>query len=78
MLAFFVQEQINHRRVRHHTELARIELPRLAQNLAQHIVGYRARRFDNAFAFAAGARLTQHVCQRLTRALARHLQQAQR
>ena len=57
-------------------ELRRVELARLAQDLAQDVVGRRcARVFTVPAALAGRARLAQHVGQRLARALARHLDQ---
>ena len=77
MLAFLVQEQLDHLRRRNHAEFLRMELARLAQHLAQDVVGHAARRFHHAGALAGGADLAQHAGQRFARALARHLHQPQ-
>ena len=50
---------------------------RLAQDLAQDLVADGLRRLDLAAAVARRAGLAQHVRERLARALARHLDQAQ-
>ena len=58
-------------------ELARVELARLAQDLAQDLVADRLRGLQLAAALAGRAGLAQHVRERFARALARHLDQAQ-
>ena len=77
MRAFFVQQKFDHRRAGNHTELAGIELFGFTQNFSQDVINHRSGGFDHAFATARRTRLTQHVRQGLTGALARHLQQAQ-
>ncbi len=73
--ALLVEQQLDDRRRRDDAELARVELARLAQDLAQDVVADAARGLDLAAARAGRARLAQHVGERLARALARHLDQ---
>ena len=64
--------------VRQHHQLLELELARLAQDLAENLVAHRLRRLDEAAALAGWTRHAQHVFQALARALARHLDQAER
>src|SRR5690606_11704954 len=63
MLAFFFQEQVHHALRGQDTELARVELARLAQYFAQNLIADRAGRAHRAARLAHGAGLAQLVCQ---------------
>src|SRR2546428_8738884 len=76
-LRLLLQEQIDHRLRGEDAEFARVELARLAQDLAQDFVTNGLRRLDDAAPAAGGAGLAQHLLQGLAGALARHLDQAQ-
>ena len=78
MLAFLVQQHVDHRGRGHHAKFLGVELPRLAQDFAQDVVGHRARRAHAPRALALLAGFAQQLRQRFARALARHLHQAQR
>lgn len=73
MLRFLIEEQVDHLLRGDHAEFARVELPRLTQDLAQDVVAHGTRRFHLALALAGRARFAQHVRERFARALARHL-----
>src|SRR5258708_3905967 len=76
-LRLLLEEQVDHRLRREDAELARVELPRLAQDLAQDLVRDGPPRLAAAAPAAGGAGLAQHLLQGLAGALARHLDQAQ-
>src|SRR5215831_20535368 len=76
-LRLLLQEHVDHRLRGEDAELAGVELPRLAQDLAQDLVAHGLRGFDRAAAPAYLARLAQDVLERLAGALARHLDQAE-
>src|SRR5690606_33873405 len=73
-----VEEPLDHVRPCEHQQLLEIELPMLTQDLAKDLVTDRFRGLDETAAFAAWTSLTQHVFQAFARALARHLDQAER
>src|SRR5690606_15769419 len=77
-LRFLLEEQVDHVLRRDDAELARVELARLALDLAQDLVAHCARGLDLALALAGRAGFEQQVRQRLAGALARHLDQAER
>src|SRR3954465_7627669 len=64
-LRLLVEKQVDHRLRRENAELARIELPRLAQDLAQDLVADRLRRLELAATGAGRTVLAQHVRERL-------------
>src|SRR5262245_5155121 len=76
-LRLLLEEEVDHALRGEDAVLARVELPRLAQDLAQDLVAHRARGLEHAAPGAGRARLAQHVLERLARALARHLDQAE-
>src|SRR5687767_2738837 len=76
-LRLLVEEHVDHLLGGEDAELARVELPRFAQELAQDLVAHRLRRLELPAPLAHGARLAQHVSQRFPRALARHLDETQ-
>ena len=78
MLAFLVEKKFDDFGRRHNTEFTRVELPGFAEDLAQDVVADAAGGLDDAFAGTGAAGFAQLVRQRLSGALARHLEQPQR
>src|SRR5262245_51905753 len=76
-LRLLLEEEIDHALGGEDPVLARVELARLPQDLAQDLVAHGARRLQDAAPGAGRARLAQHVLERLAGALARHLDQAE-
>src|SRR5882672_7524208 len=76
-LRLLLQKHVDHRLRGEDAEFARVELARLAQDLAQHFVAHGLRRLDHAASAAGRASLAQDALERFAGALARHLDQAQ-
>src|SRR5690606_37325756 len=73
-----VEQPLDDGRTREHEQLVEVELPVLAQDLAEDLVADRLGRLDEPAALAARARLAQQVLEALARPLARHLDEAER
>lgn len=74
-LRFLVVKDVNDGNAAENPEFARVELPCLAQQLAQDLVAHRARRLDFATPAAGRARFAQHMRERFACTLARHFHQ---
>src|SRR5215218_8491057 len=60
-LRLLVEKHVDHLLRGEDAELARVELPRFAQEFAQNLVAHGWRRFEFAASFAYRAWLAQHV-----------------
>src|SRR5262245_37960597 len=76
-LRLLLEEEVDHALRGEDAVLPRVELPRLAQDLAQDLVAHGARRLQDAAPGAGRERLAQDVLERFAGALARHLDQAE-
>src|SRR6202163_4812564 len=75
-LRLLVEKKVDHRLRGKNSKLSRVELLRLAHDLAQDLVANRLRGLDFATPTARHARLAEDVREALAGARARHLDQA--